>query len=340
MELLQILWYFVFLIVWMGYAVLDGFDLGTGALHLFARKDIDRRIFLNAIGPVWDGNEVWLVILMGALFAGFPYAYATLLSAYYVPIMVLIAGLILRAVAIEFRSKRASPLWRSWWDLVFSLGSIVITLGLGIVLGNLIEGINLDEAHVFHGSFKDFLSPYSLLVAVMLLSNFMMHGAIFLLMKTEGELHTRLRSWALRAMIFFVIMYVITTVTTLLYQPHMIQPFRDHPWIFLIAVANGLAIANIVRQIRRRNDGWAFISSCAAMMLLVILFAIGTYPTLVRAKNHPLELSLTIFNASASLKTLQVLLIIVAIGIPLALAYIVSVYYVFRGKVKIDPHSY
>jgi cytochrome d ubiquinol oxidase subunit II len=231
-------------------------------------------------------------------------------------------------------------LWRSWWDLVFSGGSIVITLGLGIVLGNLIEGIDLDQTHVFHGSFKDFLSPYSLLVAVMLLSNFMMHGAIFLLMKTEGELHKRLRSWAIRTMIFFVIMYVMTTVTTLIYQPHMIQPFQDHPWIFMIALANVLAIANIAWQIRKHNDGWAFMSSCVAMMLLVTLFAIGTYPTLVRAKNDPLELSLTVFNASASFKTLQVLLTIVVIGIPLALAYIVSVYYIFRGKVKIDPHSY
>ncbi len=175
LQLLEVIWYSVFIVVVMGYIILDGFDLGVGALHPFARGDQERRIFLNAIGPVWDGNEVWLVILIGALFAGFPFAYATLLSAFYIPAMGLIAGLISRAVAIEFRSKRESRVWRSLWDWVFALGSMVIALGLGLALGNLVAGIPLDQYHEFTGNFLTFFRPYPVLVAVTTLAMLVMN---------------------------------------------------------------------------------------------------------------------------------------------------------------------
>src|SRR3984957_10150598 len=164
---LQFIWFTIFVILITGYAILDGFDLGVGMLHLFSKKDIERRLMLNTIGPVWDGNEVWLVTAGGALFAGFPDVYATLCSAFYMPVMILLSGLIFRAVAIEFRSKQPMAWWRWMWDLLFTLASFVIAMILGIILGNLIRGIPLDEYMEFTGDIYDLLNPYAILVGVL-----------------------------------------------------------------------------------------------------------------------------------------------------------------------------
>jgi len=301
-QALEIIWYLVFIVVVIGYISLDGFDLGVGALHLFARGDTERRIFLNAIGPVWDGNEVWLVILVGSLFAGFPYAYATMMSAFYIPVMILIAGLIFRAVAIEFRSKRPMKWWRQMWDSSFALGSYIISLGLGLALGNLVLGIPLD------------------------------------VMKTEGELHDRLRGWSYRLLVLYAAFYLALTVYTLVGAQHMIDRLVASPWLFLLAALNVLALLNIAWQLRRRNDGWAFLSSIANIASLVLLYALGTFPNIIRDAGG--ANSLTISNSYASAATLKILLIIVIIGVPIALAYLASVYYVFKGKVKLDSHSY
>ncbi len=301
---------------------------------------MERRVFLNAIGPVWDGNEVWLVILIGGLFAGFPHVYATLLSAFYVPVMAFISGLIFRAVAIEVRSKNTSLVWRSFWDWVFALGSFIIAAGLGFVLGNLVKGIPLDENFEFAGDWLTLINPYSIFSSLFVVVLCAMHGCIYLVMKTEGELHDNLREWANRSIIFFVLMFVSMTVVTLIYLPHMVEPFRDRPWLFVVPLAAILSIANVPREMTKGNDGFAFISSVSAICLMVALYAIGTFPILLRSSVQPEVLSLTVHNSLASKKTLEVLLIIVAIGIPLALAYIISIYYLFRGKVKLDTSSY
>jgi cytochrome d ubiquinol oxidase subunit II len=339
LQTLEIIWYVVFVAIMIGYSVLDGFDLGVGALHLFSKTDLERRIFLNAIGPVWDGNEVWLVVLGGALFAGFPYVYATLMSAFYMPVMLLLCGLIFRAVAIEFRSKREAPKWRHAWDISFCIASIIIALGLGLVLGNLVRGLSMSPDHEFAGHFLDLFNPYALLVALLTLAAFTMHGAIFLVLKTEDVLHDKLRRWVNPSIIFFVIVYVITTMVTLIYQPHMTERLRDNPWLFAVALLNVLAIANIPRCLNRREDGKAFLSSCASIAFMIILFAVGTFPNLLLGLDDPAT-SLTIHNSYASPETLKVLLIIVIIGIPLALAYMISIYYIFRGKVRIDHLGY
>lgn len=338
-EMLEFLWYLVFLVVMTGYSVLDGFDLGVGALHLLGRDDYHRRIFLNAIGPVWDGNEVWLVILGGGLFAGFPFAYATLMSGFYIPVMALLFFLIFRAVAIEFRSKVGSPVWRQAWDVAFSVSSIGIALGLGLFLGNLATGIPLDATHEYRAGFWHLINVYTVIMAVTVLALFMMHGAIYLVMKTEGKIHDQMRTWIRPTMAFFIIMYAIANSATLIYVPHLIVRFQEHPWLFLLPVATMLAIANIPRAIHHGKDGQAFISSCASIALMIVLYAVGSFPYLVRASNDP-SLSLTIANSYASAKTLQILLIIVLIGVPVALAYIISIYYIFRGKVRLDSSSY
>lgn len=337
---LEFLWFTVFVILATGYAVLDGFDLGVGMLHLFSKSDQERRLMLNSIGPVWDGNEVWLVTAGGALFAGFPDVYATLCSAFYIPIMLLLVGLIFRAVAIEVRSKQPMSWWRWTWDIFFSLASLVIAFGLGIVMGNLIRGIPLDHTKEFTGDFMDLLHPYALLIGILTVAAFFMHGAIYILMKTEGELHDKMRAWVNPSIIFFIITYATATMATLIYMPHMVQAIQERPFFFIIAIVNMLAIANIPRAIHHGRDGRAFISSCVNIALLMILYGIGTYPNAVRAINDPENLSLTIYNAASSQKTLSILLLIAFIGIPLVISYTIAVYWIFKGKVKLEPTSY
>ncbi|MBA3721513.1 MAG: cytochrome d ubiquinol oxidase subunit II [Parachlamydiaceae bacterium] len=333
-------WFTIFVILLTGYSILDGFDLGVGMLHLFAKKDHDRRMMLNAIGPVWDGNEVWFVTAGGALFAGFPDIYATLMSAFYLPVMLLLAALIFRAVAIEFRSKEQMAWWRWTWDILFSLGSMLIALLLGIVMGNLIRGIHLDAHKEFVGTLEQLLNPYAILVGVMTVSLFLMHGSIFILMKTEGELHDRMRNHSTSCIIFFIICYAVTTMSTLIYMPHMIEGFHERPLFFVIAILNILAVANIPREIYRGNDGRAFISSCLNIICLLALYAFGTYPNVIRSIDQPDLYSLTIYNSSSSPYTLKILFIFAFIGMPLVLTYTTVIYYIFRGKVKLTPQSY
>ncbi len=341
MSSLIVFWYVIIIASVICYAMLDGFDLGVGALHLFARKDEERRLFLNAIGPVWDGNEVWLVVLIGGLLAGFPLAYATLLSSFYIPLTLLIFALIFRAVAIEFRSKRPMLWWRSSWDVLFFLASVGIAVSVGAALGNLIQGIPLDSDHNYIGTLvSTFFRPYPVIVGILTLALFMMHGTIYLVMKTEGDLQAKVIDWVRPCMIFFIMTYAITTVVTLIYQEHMVVNIRERPYLLLIALANMFVIANIPREIHHKRYGFAFIGSCLNIALLLVLFAIGTFPQLIRSSYLPEQNSISIVTAAASEKTLIVLAIIVAIGLPAVFGYSIFIYRLFRGKVKLDKMSY
>lgn len=332
-------WFILIGVLFTGYAMLDGFDLGVGALHLFTKKDEERRIMLNAIGPVWDGNEVWLVTGGGALFAAFPNVYATVFSGFYLAFVLLLIALIFRAVAIEFRSKQPMRWWRQMWDIGFSGGSILSSLLIGITMGNIAWGVPIDGRGEFAGTFLGMLKPYPLLVGVTTVSLFMMHGGIYALMKTEGPLRDKLRGWIINCMIFFIICYAVTTMATLLYVPHMAARVRVNPWLFSIALVNMFAIANIPREIHHGRDWRAFISSCVAMIALMGLFGVEMYPNLVLS-NPNVANSLTIQNAASSQKTLGIMLAIALIGVPIVLAYTVSIYWIFRGKVKLDKMSY
>lgn len=332
-------WFVLVGILFAGYALLDGFDLGVGAIHLFAKGDTNRRLLINSIGPVWDGNEVWLVTGGGALFAAFPEVYATSFSGFYLAMMLLLVGLIFRAVAIEFRSKREGKGWRRMWDISFSVSSIMSALLIGVALGNIAWGIPLNAGHEFTGSFLGLLHPYALLTGVTTVALFTMHGAIYASMKTEGELHDRVRGWINNTIIFFVICYATTTTATLVYLPHLAERFRDHPWLFLLPILNMLAIANIPREVHHKRDFRAFLSSCASMLALLALFGLGMFPDLILS-NPVAANSLNIYNGASSEKTLEIMLIVAIIGMPLVLAYTFSIYYTFRGKVKLEEHSY
>lgn len=337
---LDVLWYGVIAISILFYAVLDGFDLGVGALHPFARSDEQRRIFLNAIGPVWDGNEVWIVIVMGGLFAGFPGAYASIFSGFYSLLMILIAGLMFRPVAIEFRSKRESRAWRQTWDYVFFLSSITVAFILGVLLGNMIEGVPLNENQDYIGTFLGYFRPYSVLVGITSIALFAMHGATYLTMKTEGEAHRVVKRWINPAIITFIFWYSLTTIATLLYMRHMTQSIEQYPFFFIFPILALLSILNIPRQVKKGNDGWAFIFSCLSIIFLLVLYGLGTFPYIVYSTIDPEINSITIYNSASSEKTLLTLLIVVAIGVPMVLGYGYWVYRVFRGKVKLEKSSY
>jgi cytochrome d ubiquinol oxidase subunit II len=210
---------------------------------------------------------------------------------------------------------------------------------MGVALGNIAWGIPIDANGEFAGTFSGLLMPYPLLVGVTTVALFMMHGAIYGVMKTEGALHDKLRVWAMRCIIFFVICAATTTMATLLYVPHMAARVHDNPWLFSIVLVNMLAIANIPREFHHGRDWFAFLSSCAAMISLMALFAIDQYPNLVYSLPHP-ENSLNIINAASSQKTLGIMLIIACIGVPIVIAYTVCIYWIFRGKVKMDRMSY
>ena len=336
---LNTIWFLLVGALFTGYAMLDGFDLGVGTLHLFTKTDEERRLMINSIGPVWDGNEVWLVTGGGALFAAFPNVYATVFSGFYLALMLLLAALIFRAVAIEFRSKQPMRWWRQMWDVSFSGGSFLAALLIGVALGNIAWGVPLDERGEFAGTFLGLLKPYPLLVGVTTVALFMMHGAIYGVMKTEGALHDKLRVWTMRCIIFFVICAVTLTMATLLYVPHMAARMRGNPWLFSVALANMLAIANVPREFHHGRDRMAFFSSCGAIITLMALFAVNIFPNMIFCPEHP-EYSLTIYNAASSAKTLGIMLVIAGIGVPAVVAYTVCIYWIFRGKVKLDRVSY
>ena len=332
-------WFLVFGAVISGYAILDGFDLGAGALHLFLKKEESRRIALYAIAPIWDGNEVWLVIGGGALFAGFPIAYAAIFSAFYVPFFIFLIGLIWRGVAIEFRSKEPGKRWRLTWDFIYSFASIVIALSLGLMLGNVAQGLPLNEQREFTGTWLSFFNPFSIMVAVTTLALFLMHGAIYLTMKTENRLYTKLTILSKNFTIFFVISFLVTTLYTLLYIPHLSDRIRSHPVFFVFPLLMFLSIANIPRLLNKRKYRHAFVSSAVTIASLLIMVAVEVFPNLLYATNDP-QHSITITNAASSAKTMKILLWMAMAGTPLVAIYTGFVFWTFKGKVKLDEMSY
>ena len=336
---LNVIWYVLFIGIIAAYVVLDGFDLGVGILHPFvARDDRERRISLNSIGPVWDGNEVWLVVGGGVLFAAFPEVYATLFSGFYVAMMLVLAFLILRAVSIEFRSKQPSPAWRAFWDWVFGIASLMLALLLGVAFGNIISGVPIDAQHNIRFSLGDLLHPYALLVGLTAVAMLSQHGAIYLVLKTEGELQQRVRRVVTWLSVVFVVLVALTALATAVYQPHITSWYRQ-VWPLVVPVAALLAIANNVRENRRARETAAFLWSSAGIGLLLGSVGLAQYPAVLTSSLSS-AYSLTVSNSMSSQGTLAVMLVIAAIGIPLVLAYTVGVYWLFRGKVRLGERSY
>ncbi|WP_281778130.1 cytochrome d ubiquinol oxidase subunit II [Croceibacter atlanticus] len=334
------LWYLVVGLLFSGYAILEGFDYGAGAWHLFFRKDLSRRIAINAIGPLWDANQVWLIIGGGALFAGFPVMYATMLSSMYVPFMVFLMLLVLRSSAIKFRSAEEMLWWRKTWDIIYFASNVLISFLLGVVLANILQGFEIGENYAYQGGiFFSFLNPYAILVGLTTVSLFMTQGAIFLLLKTEGRLHTRLTFLLKNGMIFFIVSFAATSLYTLVFLPGVTDRFKEYPISFAIPVLAFLAVANVPRLVSKKKYANALIFSSLTMAFLLMLVAVQLYPVLLPSTINP-EYSVTIYNAASSQKSLGIMLTIVLIGAPLLAGYFLFLYKTFHGKVKLDDTSY
>ena len=339
-ELLCIIWFILLNVLLIGYAILDGFDLGVGILHPFvAKTDVERRLVMNSIGPLWDGNEVWLVTFGGALFAMFPNAYASIFSAFYIPFVALLFALIFRAVSLEFRSKRSGKAWRTLWDILFFTGSTLAALLFGVAIGTLMQGLNISELGDYQGTMLDMLNGFSISVGLMTVALLAMHGSIYLYMKTEGELQDRLFHWMKGTYFAFLALFIVVTLWSTLFVPASIHHFSDYPILWLVPLLNFLAIANIYRAIQQKKPFYAFISSCFAIAVLVFLFSAALYPNLLPATNNP-AYSITIFNGASSPLTQKIGLLIVAIGMPMVLSYTAIIYWTFRGKVQLGENSY
>lgn len=334
------LWFLVVGLLFSGYAILEGFDYGAGAWHLFFRKDLSRRISINAIGPLWDANQVFLVIGGGALFAGFPVMYATMLSSMYVPFMLFLVLLVLRSAAIKFRSAEQMLWWRKTWDIIYSFSNILISFLLGVVLGNVIEGFAIGENLSFQGGvFLHFLSPYAIMVGITTVALFMTQGAIFLLLKTEGRLHARLTFLLKRGMIFFIVSFSVMSLYTLIFVEGVTENFKAQPISFVLPVLALLAIANVPRLVSKKKYMNALVFSSLTMAFLLMLVAFQLYPVLLPSTIDP-KYSVTIYNAASSQKSLGIMLAIVCIGSPLLAGYFLFLYKTFHGKVKLDDTSY
>jgi cytochrome d ubiquinol oxidase subunit II len=337
---LNIVWFILFVLIVAGYLVMDGFDLGVGILHPFlAKTDQERRISINSIGPVWDGNEVWLVLAGGVLFAAFPHVYASLFSGLYTAMMLILLVLILRTVAIEFRSKRPSPRWRSFWDIGFFASSLGIAVLLGVAFGNIMQGLPLDAAGNIRASLLSLLNPYALLIGVTTIFMLATHGAIYLSMKTDGEQLARVKYWIPRLMIAFFMLNTAVVGLTLFLHERIADRYLAQP---LFVIFPALALASVLLagwMVDRAHYFIAFLLSSAMIVGLLVSAGIGLYPNLLISSLDP-AYNQTIFNAASEPNTLTVMLVMALLGMPFVALYTAGVYYIFRGQVQLGPSSY
>jgi cytochrome bd ubiquinol oxidase subunit II len=335
---LNLIWFVLLGILLAGYAILDGFDLGVGILHPLARSDEERRLLMSSIGPIWDGNEVWLVVFGGVLWAAFPEAYATIFSGFYTPFMLLLFCLIFRGVSLEFRNKSSSARWQSLWDYAFFGSSLVATFLFGVTTANGLLGIPLDERGDFSGGLYDLLGAYPILIGLLTVAMFALHGGLYLHLKTEGGTQRLFSRWIWHAWGVYFVLWNLTTVYTLVEIPRATNNFSHAPWAFGVVILSVLAMANIPRCIYWKRIGQAFVSSSLGIACQVVLVGVALFPNLVTASNNPAH-SLTIYTAASSQKALGIILVFALIGMPLVMTYTAIVYWTFRGKVTKDVYG-
>lgn len=340
---LNIIWFILLVVLIAGYAILDGFDLGVGVIQLFTKDEDERRVNVNAIGPVWDGNEVWLLTGGGALFAAFPAVYATVFSGFYIAFMLLLTALIFRAVSFEFRKYSATPSSKKIWDMSFALGSTIPAILFGVAVGNILRGLPVQFVNgkiVDSISFLGLLNPYSILVGVLSLVLFTMHGAIYLTMKSTGKQQDKMVSVAGKAWIALVVLYFIATMATFFTAPYLFEGVLRKLifWAFFILLFLGIFYVPI--GLKAKRFGRTFLASSLLIACMVGLVAVSLFPRLVPSNIDLVNGSLTIYNSSSSQTTLTTMLIIALIGMPVVIAYTIYIYRVFKGKVLITKDSY
>ncbi len=326
MELTTV-WFLLIAVLWTGYLLLEGFDFGVGMLLPFlGRKDRDRRVMINTIGPVWDGNEVWLITAGGATFAAFPEWYATLFSGFYLPLLVILLGLIVRIVSFEWRGKINTDQWRAWADRGIMAGSYIPGILWGVAFANLVRGVELDADHQYVGGFFALLNPFALLGGVTTALLFVTHGAVFLALKTSGEM--RERSGALAARIAPVTLVVAAVWAV------WAQLAYSVPWTWAAVVLAALALGALVLLTRARREGWAFIASAVVIVAAVVLIFGSMYPDVMPAFD-PAN-SLTVDNASSTHYTLTIMTWVAVVLTPVVLLYQGWTYWVFRKRISAE----
>ncbi|MEX2460779.1 MAG: cytochrome d ubiquinol oxidase subunit II [Paenibacillaceae bacterium] len=333
--MLPTIWFILITVLFIGFFFLEGFDFGVGILTPFLGKsDIDRRVIINTIGPFWDGNEVWLLTAGGAMFAAFPNWYATLFSGFYMALFLMLVALIGRGVAFEFRSKLQNPKWRKTWDWVIFFGSLLPPLLWGVALANLMRGVPIDGNMNYVGTFWDLISLYSVTAGVSIVLLFMLHGALFLALKTEGVIRDRARAVALRigawTTILLFIFVILSYIETDMFTRNGIVPGA-------VPTLAGIALFSVQFFLKARRDGWAFIMTGLTIALSTITVFMDLFPRVMISSLNP-DWSLTIYNASSSDYSLKVMTIIAVSVIPFVLAYQIWSYWVFRKRVTHSDH--
>ena len=320
-------WFIVIAILWTGFFVLEGFDFGVGMLHsVVGRDDAERRAAINTIGPLWDGNEVWLIVAGAAMFAAFPGWYATMFSGMYLALVLLLMSLIIRGVAFEYRGKRDAASWRRTWDAALTTGSVLAPLLIGIALGDLLAGLPIDSAQNYTGSFWDLLRPYALWTGVTLVLVCLLHGATFLCLKTTGDM--RERSWQVARRVApvtgaFVLGFIIWTHITA----------NRGFWLNVVELLAILAVIAAVWQVYAHHEGFAFAATTVTIASCVISIFADLYPDVMVSSTNP-AYSLTVHNSASGNYSLTVMTVVVIIFLPVVLAYQTWTYYVFRRRVS------
>jgi cytochrome d ubiquinol oxidase subunit II len=331
---LNTLWFVLIAVLFVGFFVLEGFDFGVGLLLPFlARDDDERRRIINTIGPVWDGNEVWVLTAGGAIFAAFPHWYATLFSGFYLALLLMLAAMIVRGVAFEFRSKDRHPAWRATWDWMIFVGSAVPALLWGVAMANLLEGVPIDATKTYTGGFFDLLSPYTLIAGLASLTAFTTHGAIYLELKSTDPIRSRALQAVRRVGPVATICIGLFVAGTYAWTDGFSRLGVNPGLVPMLALGTMLAAGVFVR---RESMGWAFLMTCLAMVFSTTTIFMSLYPRVMVSSLNP-EWSLTIYNASSTPYTLRVMSVIALIFVPIVLAYQSWTYWVFRHR--IGPHS-
>lgn len=333
--MLETLWFILIAVLFIGFFFLEGFDFGVGMLTPFLGKtDNERRVIINSIGPFWDGNEVWLITAGGAMFAAFPNWYATLFSGFYMALFLMLLALIGRGVAFEFRSKLDKPRWRSTWDWIICVGSMLPALLWGVALGNLMRGVPIDENMNYVGGFWDLISIYTVASGISMVLLFLLHGALFLSLKTEGTVREKARKFAKRigpwtsaVLLFFV---VLSYYETDLFASQGINPGT-------IPLLAGGALLSVHFFMKAGRDGWAFVMTGLVIALSTITVFMYMYPNVMISSLNP-AWNLTVENAASNAYTLKVMTIVALTMVPIVLAYQAWTYWVFRKRVKPTDH--
>ena len=327
---LNTVWFILVAILFTGFFFLEGFDYGVGILMPFLGKnDTERRGIINSIGPVWDGNEVWMITAGGAMFASFPHVYASLFSGFYLALILILVALILRGVGFEFRGKHESKGWRSFWDWAIFGGSLLPAFLWGVTVANLMRGFAIEQDMNYYGGLLPLLNPYALLGGLVFVALFIMHGANFLVLKAPEEIIGRARKAAFAGWIVAAVLTVAFVVWTFFATDILTKPGLNG---LVPAVLAALALLVTGWLVRIKKSGWAFITGALTILFATVMVFTGLYPRILISTLNP-DWSLTITNAASSAYTLKVMTIVAAIFVPIVLAYQAWTYWVFRKRV-------